>query len=502
MTADAALPFSLTPQSLAVWLDTLAPLPPASAANQLNQALKQLKDCNAKPDQLLPLLINLLPLCMYLSNGLTGLALAEPNHTLTNKSIKIAKLGIQLLRQSALLFCKLAESKQLDATQTQLASYYALQLMGYCLRSYYLLYEMPSTSLWKKSAALYSLAVETGSLEQIQAPKLQEFKAQITILGVLKRNLLFSILAPTRYIAPEINHFFQLANQHFDLLDITTEHARDFSFYWNLEGDEPSPVKRINKRLPQGFMAINCRRFAHALQLGTIQTRLKPGIQAKLALQLSGYKQVFSSILVGQPSTSQLLVGFNLIGNYLRELNKLSKIMHLGGQSSGTKVSLQDMTLIPLEHEKNFETPNPFQKSMLPGKSVNLMRTASKLYAIVESRTLDCNTGDLALLYKQQQQPMLAIIRQQAIHEITGATLVLLEYIPGSCSTYDFETGPGTTSQAIIVGEHGDNPQVFLPNGKYSIDSKIQLNIGRTMHLNACQEYNSYFCRFKISLDL
>ncbi len=497
MTANN-LPFSLTTESLADWLDTLASLPPANAANQLNQALKELRNVKIPAGQLLPLLVNLTPPCMFLSNTLSALNLGEANHKLTSKSIKVAKLAIQLIRQLSLSFCTLAESRQLDHSQNQLAIFYALQLIGYCLRSYHLLYEMPSTSLWKKSAALYCLANETDCLEQQQSPKLQEFKAQPTIAAVLKRNILFSLFTPTHYTAPEIDQLFQLANQHYDLLDITTEHARDFRFYWNLEGEEPCAVKRVSKHLPEGFLAISCNRFAEALQQRSLETELKLTTHAKLALQLSSYEEVFNSMLIGSSSVYHLLTGFIPVCDYFQEQDKLAKILHV---STGGKPIIRRMGLVPLDYEKSFyESRHIPSKTPLPFKNINLVRTGSDMFAIAQSRTLDCCTGDIALLYKEHQPAALAIIRQMAVHDLTGDNNALMEFVQGTCSIFAFIDATGVRSYALVINGETEDPEVFLPPDKYSIDSNIVLNVGITLHLNACVEYNSSFAHFKISI--
>lgn len=493
-----SLPFSLTTDSLADWLDTLASLPPANAANQLNQALKELRNVKTEAEQLLPLWVNLTPPCMFLSNSLSALSLGETDHKLTSKSIKIAKLAIQLLRQLSLGFCALAESRTLDHTQNQLAIFYALQLIGYCLRSYDLLYEIPSTSLWKKSAALYCLANETGCLDQQQSPKLQEFKAQTTIAAVLKRNILFSLFTPTHYTAPDIDQLFELANRHYDLLDITTEHTRDFRFYWNLEGEEPCAIKRISKHLPEGFLAISCSRFAEALQQQSFQTTLKPTTRAKLALQLSSYEQVFNSILIGSSSVYHQLTGFIPVCSYFEEQDKLSKILHV---STGGKPTIRRMGLVPLDSEKPYyETRHIPSKTPLPFKNVNLLRTSSNKFGIVQSRTPDCYTGDIALLYKEQQPAALAIIRQMAVHDLTGDIHALMEFIQGTCSIFAFLNASGVRRHALIINGETDDPEVLLPPDKYSVDSHILLNVGITLHLNACVEYNASFVRFKISM--
>ncbi len=271
-----SLPFSLDTESLAGWLETLTSLPPAIAASQLSQILNLLEKCKAKPRLSYPLLVILTSPILFLSNGLSGLNTAKDNRPLTKKSIKFAKLGLKLLRQLAFAFSKLVESKELSDMQMQMAIYYALQLNGYYLRNCYLLYEIPSDSLWKKSAVLYKLANVTQVLNQNLTPNVTEFRSLNSIINVLKRNLLFSLFQPSQYTAEEIGELFRLSSRYFDLVEIGGEQAGGFCFYWNLEGEEPSAVKGSNKRLPTGFMAIDCRPFANALHQSTIKTTLKP----------------------------------------------------------------------------------------------------------------------------------------------------------------------------------------------------------------------------------
>ncbi len=497
MTAND-LPFSLTTDSLAAWLDALASQPPASAANQLNQALKQLRNNKSEAARLLPIFINLTPPCLFLSNSLSPINLAEANHKLTSKSIKVAKLVTQMLRQLALGFCMLAESEALAPAHNQLTVYYALQMIGYCLRSYHLLYEIPSSSLWKKSATLYSLAAESHDLEQNQSPKLSDFKAQPTIAAVLKRNILFSIFKPTHYTAPEINYLFQLANQHYDTLDLSDRNGNDFGYYWNLEGEEPCVIKHASKHLPEGFLAIDCRRFSDILQQHSVKTKLKPTTQAKLALQLSHYKDVFNAMQIGSSSVYQLLTGYPSVCHFFQEQDKLTKILSV---STGGKPQIRRMGLVPLEKDKDyFESRHVPNKAPLPFKKVNLLRTNSHQFTIVQSRALDCSNDDIALLYKEDQPAALAVIRQMIVHDLTGDLHVLLEYIQGTCSIFAFTTPSGASSHALVINGETDDPEVFLPPDKYSVDSKLVLKIGVTLHLNACIEYNSSFVRFKIDI--
>lgn len=492
------LPFSPTTESLANWLDTLTILTPANAANQLHQALKQLKSDKSDASELFPLYLHLTPPCLLLANNLSPLKLADADYKLNSKSIKAVKLVIQLLRYLISGFCGLAENKRLHYAQRQTAIFYALQLMGYCLRNYHLLYEMPSNTLWKQSANLYRLAVEMHCLNEHQSPKLPEFTGQFTISAILKRNILFSLFIPTYYSAPEINHLYQLANQHYDLLDLSTDHTANFDFYWNLEGEPPCAIKRISRYLPEGFLAISCRRFADALQQNLLKTPLKSTTQAKLALSLSGYEELYNSTLIGSTSVYQLQTGFKPICQFFLEQDKLAKILKL---STGGKPQARRLGLIPMDRDKDyFESRFVNTKSALPSKKINLVKTTSDQYAVLQSRDLDYCAGDIALLYKENQPASLAIIRQLTKHKLTGETHALVEFIHGNCSIFAFINEAGVNMHVLIIGGDTDTPEAFLPPDKYSVDTQIALNVGMTLHLQACIEHNTSFARFKIGI--
>ena len=497
MTTDNILPFELTQESLANWLQNLKALPQIQAANQLNLALKKLKNADCSATAIFPILLNLTPLTLLFSNSLS-VNLTEETAA-SSKSLKLGKLSIQLLRQLALLFYQQIETKQLSTTDQQTGIFYALQLIGYCLRCYSLFYEIPSNTLWKKSAELYKLAVATQILTLPQSHKISEFKHQSTIDAAIKRNLLFSILNPGLYNTEEINQFFQLANHQGNLLETTVANdSIEFGFYWDLRSDQPPcVVKKLNRSLPNGFLAIDSQHLSHELQLGTLETSLTPSLQNKLALLLSGYRQVFNCIIPGLPSRSTMITGFSAICQYLQELDKLSKISQLSGQLHDGKITNRNFSLVPLEHQRNvFETVDQtFSNQMPAGKLVNLHKTPIKNYSVAEMRSLDCLTGDIVLLYKEQHPVSLAIIRQQQVNKLSNTKQLLLEQVVGGCFIRNL-TESKHHGFAVVVAEGSDQQQVFLPPGKYLLNNDIDLLIGKAMQLTACLESNEFYARF------
>lgn len=502
MTATDNLPFKLNADALAIWTDSLSALPQIQAAHQLNQVLKQLKDAAPEPAELLPILIALTPLSLHFSNSIASLVSSETQ--VSDKSRKLAKLSMQLLRQLGLLFCQFSEHRSLTATEQRSAIYYGLQSIGYCIRSYHLFYEAPSATLWKKSALLYELACENNWLQINQAPKTVEFKQQASIEDVIKRNLLFSILTPMLYPPKEIMQLFELSNQYATQLTISTSPENtDFGFYWDLSDElPPCPTRKSRRPLPQGFLAIYSQAVGTALQQDCCVANLDRHTQTQLAIQLMNYEPVFDSIIPGQTNHAEFLFGFNDVSAFLHGLNKLQKIKELSGQFKNSTPTKRNLALIPLEHEKNaFETMSQsLAAHNTISKTGNVLRISHSGYLVAEGNAFDCSSGDLAMVYSDLMPATLVIIRQQSALSISNVTHILMEKITGFYSIYSFKAGK-ETRHAIVLDEDGNYPQVFLPPGKYAVDSKIPLTIDESLHLTACLESNSYFARFRFRFD-
>jgi len=501
MTHNASLPFELSTESLAGWLKSLSALPPANAANQLNQTLKQLTRGEALSNALLPLLVNLTPLTLHLSNNLANLARPDAQSTTDKKAVKIAKLAIQLPRHLSLVFCQLAEHEELEEAQARLAIYHALQLIGYSQRNGALFYEMWSATLWKKTAFLYQLAVEQQWLEQTIPTKIPEFKLHPNIAAVIRRNLLFAISQPNRYSYGEISQLFELANQYQHLLEIGDHQATDFNFYWEADCGEPNPKKQAHWKLPMGCVAVNSLAIGHALQMGEIKTELPAETQIKLVQHLTGYPQIFASTIIGQPIPAQLLSGFASVTTSLHAEDKVTKIMRLSAQLNNGKSIARGMTLVPLENESShYKSIDPAKVNFVETRSVlNLLRSHSNQYQVAESTSPNCTTGDIGLLCRAQQPAILVIVRQQSLYE--DVKLILMEEIKDSVAIYHISGAGNKGQQAIIIGGETDHPEVFLPSGKYSLDSKILLKYGPSFYLKECVEHNDCFARFRIRFD-
>lgn len=502
MTEKTDLPSVLTHTTLIDWLDQLLNLPPLHAAKKLLEALNQLKSLvqHGNGSGVLPRLIELIPLTLRLASALNR-GLTNDNNPSPEKNAKITRLCLQLPRQLALIFAQAAENDHLNDSELQSAMYHALQLMGFCSRYYALHYEAPSNSLWKKSVQVYNRAMARQLLQVPIYTTIAEFKAQNTIENVLKRNLLFSLCTPTLYNREEIALHFELAEQLAADLDIASPHQPGrFGFCWDLNSDTPPiPIKFIRKTLPTGYLNIETQQVGQKLEEHAIDSSLTPVCQQRLALQLSGYTEIFDSILPGTPLRSHLVVGFNNVCDFLKEQNKFAKIQQLSAGSSQT-TSKRNMNLVPLDHERNaFDTANTsFGSTNRLARTVNIIKTPHQQFIIVQGSSFDCETGDLTLLFKEEEFSTLAIIRRQKEHDISGSIHILLEKISGRYSVYRYHTEQGVRHAIIVEGQQSE---VFLVPGKYALNSRLVLAAGISISLTGFMESNAYFARFRFNFD-
>lgn len=503
MLKPSELPFALTPESLADWLGLLEKLPASRASTQFSQTLKLLKHSKVQAETLLPLLIQMIPQTLQLANSLNSSLPSEAKNP--EKLSKASKLCMQLPRQLSLLFCQLVESDKLNNESLQTAIYHGLQLIGHCMLCYARQYEMASATLWKKSATLYKLALYSDVHKLEQASQINDFSAQSSIENVMQRNILFSLLNPAMFASEEIDDIFLLACQMAPQL--TMGSPREFAgigFCWDLASDAPpTPLKHIKNQFTSDQLLINCRDIGHTLQLNDIGSNLSRKSQARLALFLTGYDQIFSSIIPGLPSRAEMIVGLDHITTYLQERSKLVKILNMSAQVAGIPVLKADMSLVPLEHQRNvFETANhPFmQQQQSIGRPINVLRTPNQNYLVVDGKAFDCATGDLVLLHKEQHPDILLVVRWHNPHDLSGSTHILLEKVSNQFELQAYDSGNGVR-YAILTADKNAPTEVFLCSEKYTVGSNIQLLTGKNLRLTACLETNDMFVRCRFSVD-
>lgn len=497
MDIDNHLPFEpvdLTSDSVAQFLNRLAELSPTQAAQQMSLALKHFAEQKPEsPETILPVLLQLAPLTLHLTTHLSTLRPTD------GKTYRANKLIVHLPRQLSQLLYQLVATKQLTTPSLASAIYHALQLLGYSMRSYCLRHEMPSKTLWKMSARLYQVAIIKNCTSTHQTSKIPDFKAQTTIETVVKRNLLFSILTPSFFKNTDVLSLFHFANKYAEELKITRDRAAwQFGHFWHLNKDLPPTPYTLRKSetlLPENCLAIDTSQIAAMLQ----RDDLNPSIHNKISLLLHGYRPLLSSMLPGKSFRAELIIGFYNSCRCLHNLNKLNQFSSVCNDITH-KEGNKGLSLIPMDANNIlFDTAaQPFMQPKNLGQPVNVIATHNPAFVIAESPLIDCSTGTVAMLYREQHPLTFAVVRQQQVNELSHANQLLLELIPGKCRIVKPENAD---FEAIIVGEDVKRPQAILANDQYAYNSELPLVGGMTLDLTAHLESNLFFARFHCKIE-
>lgn len=503
MTSSTDSSQTLSRATLAQWLANLGNLSVTHAAHHLSQLLKQLKNLDdSDPALQLHLLLGLTPATIRISHNLHTLVSQEGQD---EKTRKFSRLCMQLPRQLGLNFALLAESGRLDGSQSQLAMYHALQAIGHASLYYALAYEEPSETLWKRSAALYKLARPYRYRQHDLGDLITEYQGQTTIEAVVKRNLLFALLQPTLFDTDRVKTLFQFSNRHANNLNFSEPtHTATALFAWDLNGAQPPIViKHTRKTLPDDYLGIDTSRIGQALIDNTIGQDINVDFRSRLRHHLTGYSEVFASIIPVKPQSTDFVQGFDDVCAYLLQQDKVMRIMQVGGQDANPLLVRRKIALMPMENERHaFHTAAEKSKASVRmlGRRVHKMRIESDRYVLIEGYAFDCNTGEITLVCDDDKPPVLAIVRQQTYHDLTGAMHILLEKIPGTCGIYGIS--PKTDNRkAIVLNENTPCAEVFLRVGRYDRQCRIPLLNDKAIVLTDFLETTDSFARYRFNFD-
>ncbi len=490
------IPFDLSTDSLDAWLESISSLSPVNAGSQLNKAVNTLRKSGDDGHLLYPLLVKLTPISLHLSNSLAITAQNNPG-----KSSKIAKLSLQLLRNLSLAFHSLIDEEPLEIDPKLQSVYFALQLTGQHLRISNLFHEIPSTTLWNMSGELYVFALENQLLRQAISCKIVEFKSQSTIEAVLKRNLLLTILSSHALSDSDNQALYSFCNRYFNDLDYGDQNG---FFSWNYTGSLPGQsAQAISNR---NELMLDTSKLSERVQTKEISGSFSSTAYEQILRNLSGYQKLMIDSIPSVPIIFNMLSGLSDISAFLQEREKLIKIHKLSSELKEEK-HIYDMSLEPLEHEKNFfnSSVETLEKTTSPatimmGQPIKCLRTTQENFLIIESRKTDLMTGSLIILINKNNAIIPGIIRQQKAIKETNTARLLIEKFQGQLTAYSSNSDNEKNKPIIVANESSVQPEVFLPPDKYHCGNVLEFNF-KTARLLSLTEFSPEFVRFRISFD-
>ncbi|WP_031433283.1 hypothetical protein [Methylomarinum vadi] len=501
MSADRSLPFYLNIESLSAWLESISALPPVNAGSQLNQAINQLRKAGCEHTLVFPLLMKLMPTTLHLANALAALLKPGPQK---NKTAKIAKLSLQLLRNLALAFHSLLESEHLSIPQKLQAVYFALQLTGQYLRLSNLFHELPSETLWNKSGELFTFAQNNTGLQEDIANKISEFRHQSSIEQVIKRNLLFTLTAFHQQVPTDHQALFAFANEYSDLLKFAQEKSGTCRYIWNYRKGVPYQITQTNRPLYRTEIALDVSALLPPLQSSAIAVKISKQERERLYQLLTGYEKLINETLPSAPIVLTLFSGFKPVYDFLNKLEKLKRIQELSAKIPEQKKQ-SSFSLEPLEHEKSLmssfgqvQKQAALQGTPVDGQNVKLLQSKNKNYLHIESKNPTWQIGDLVLLVNKKNAYMAGKILQTQALSNTQSTMVLIEKFTGNLSTQAMQSDQYSHSTAILINQESETPEILLPYDKYRNGAEVQLG-SKKARLDSLLDYSPFFAHYRMS---
>ncbi len=497
------LPFDLSVESTTDWLQSLSQLNSTHSANKLNKVLQQLRKTSTKNDNVFLILLQLTPTILYITHTLESSIVAEADITGHTKSRKVGKLCIQLLRNLSLAFCNFTNKETISNEERNQAIYFSLHLIGYTQRITTVFHQFPSSRLWKTTGEIFTLAQNRNIVNNEINHKIREFKNLHSIDLVIKRNLLFSILAPYQYTSNEIKELFVLSEQNAHLLELNPPNSTENNFYWNSKnGSPPCLNNELFKNNNANINTTSLISFLHSNSY--IPNNVLKDILARIVEQLSGFKTLINTATVSELNICHLIAGYTEILDYLEKTGTRDKIQQLSLLLDNTAVN--NISIEPMEFEKNYLNPhfNPTpsnSQTELPktAQAVKILPTSDKQYLIATINTIVCSLDDIVLLYYSNVNTELAIIRQIKKDRTSNCTNILLEKISGTPS-YHLILAPETAGkQAILVQEDNSKTELILPPCKLYNGTEIKLASDDTITLEKLTDHNPHFMRYLLN---
>lgn len=503
MSDSSTLPFELSADSLAGWLESIRLLQPVNAGTQLNQALIQIRKTPCDSSLLLSLLVSLTPATLAQANALIASIQSGPQNA---KTIKVIRLILQLFRHLSLAFYALLKSSPLSMPQKLQACYLSLQLIGQHIRVSGLFYELPSVSLWNKSSELYLFAQANQGLDTEIDCKLADFRLQSTIAAVLKRNLLFTFLTCHQPGVKGNQALFTFANQYAHLLEFSAGTGNSCRFVWHLHHGLPfTAIQNQQYRKPTEISLYTGHLLDH-LNDELLRNALTAAELERLEEHLSVYQELSNGSLPSSPIRYTLITGFKAVCDTLSIQEKIHRLHVISAQLKDNQ-RISPLTLEPSEFEKsllnNVSLPsdNASQSGLdRNNMTVQVLQSKNQRFVHAECKRPGFSAGEIAVLINHRNEAMVGIIRQ--LNKKTGqdAALLLIERITGTITTHTIRDGQYQDIQAMVVNETTDHAEILLRFDKFRNGTEFSLN-NKTVRLVSLVEYSSSLVRYNVVFD-
>lgn len=507
MNSSADLANTLTAASASTWLEHISKLETIPAGHTLYSALKKLNRSPPNNQDLLSLLEQITPTVLHYADDLNTLFLSSLNGLgyIHKRSRKPGRLSAQLIRTLSLAWSQTAADQTLNRSDKIQATFTALQLIGFSLKTQTLISERPSSTLRIKMGKLFRLATDEGFIDEPVSPKIPVFRNQKTIASVLKRNLLYALF--NLYSAPpeRLQHYYGIADRYADKLAFAKSPKTFFNFYWN-SAEPYLPQRGLPHHGDDHQLIFNILEVVQCISETLPPSEREDPVFDGIWRNLSGYQQVVDSVSPCQPELYSLETGLKAAFDQLKHCNRLTNIRRLSAELPKTKI-LRALELAPLEHEKQgyqsrWEAAAKLQADNIKSRLVSLLPTKDPLFFLVQIKGNRLVHDLPVLLHSPQNPPKFGIIRRLQTQTETQNQTALIETLPSRAFPINITMRSLSVEAILIQTSEGCESLVIAPD-KYSTGDCISRSDvpDKVFYLSRLVESSRHFMRFQLIAD-
>ena len=484
---QSRLPFIIETNAINDWLDAIELKQPVQATNEVYIVLKILfkhqDEFHNHFTELLPLITPvIIELCQHLEH-----LFCTSEKELDEKKRKIARLSTSTLRYLAILYQHLNHCHDTD-TQLALNLNSCLQVSYLCLKQCALIYERPSSELWKIIGKIYQLASEKNVLKVNIKDSEPTFKNQTSITESIKTILLFSLCKPYYLSQFDILRLTPLLDQHKDKLTLTNQQSDSCMHSWNYNSSHA--VQAITPGTDIGFSTLFLD--SHLLVPVLISENF-----CSITELLTVNQSLISDLTKTKALKNRISTGFNSVIGALEQLKQNEQI----NKTSEHVLSITDQfELIPFDYEKKLKkapTENTLQNDNTPCLITEaiIKEKVDLDFVLIEVASISNNAGDLVIILGDEKKTQLGIIR--SITSLKNDRYQLLaEKISTEVSLVTL-INHKRESKALLCKTPDNSTLLLVPPDKFTTGSNVQIE-QRSFTLTRLFENTEYFMLYQI----
>ncbi len=482
-------PFAIAPKAISEWLDTLNPTNPVQSSSHIYSILKELiKSPNENINSLEIILTAITPITIQLSLDLEALFCAS-NQSIDAKKRKIARLSINSLRYLALLYGQLSthNDKNINTNINR-----CLQICELCFTQSTLIYDRPSTELWKLTGQMYQLACNNNCINTVSNESIDFFNKHNTIYVSIKKILIFNLCNPYLLGQREIIRLNQFLEQHLEKISLSTTHSATYLHAWDYTASY-GVQSYSNNQVPLNVLFLDCHLIVPLLLANDLQ---------RIADKISIPQVSILALKQSRPVQKSIGFSFPIVVDIIEHqpsstINKTS-IHYL---SINDKLELQ-----PFDYDqkkiKKIAADDIWQRKKEVSLIENgIVKSSTQLeLLLIELQSFAGKANELIVIFDNQRLPQLGIIREvSVVNNEKHRYQLLVEKISTTAKVVSIEIKE-KKRKALICPSKSGTLLIVAPE-KFVTAESIQI-VNKTYQLSRLLENTPSFMMYQIQADV